>query len=190
MDEICRNILNKITSYDIFNNFFPGIIFCYLIEYITSLSLVADLDIWEKIFVYYFWGMVISRIGSLIIEKLLMFIKVKNKETNEKENFLVFEPYERYSEAAENKPIIEKLSEINNTYRTFSTVFALAILFKLYDLLLLEKCNKLSIQMNAVLSILILILLFSLFIASYRKQTNYIRNRVEKYFVDKEKGDK
>lgn len=190
MEDICKSIVDKISSYDVFNNFFPGIIFCYLVEYITRFSFVTGLELWEKLFVYYFWGMVIGRFGSVVIEKVLTEkIKVRNKTTHQKESFLIFAPYDKYAEAAEKKPFIEKLSEKNNTYRTLTAVCALVILVKLYDSFLYERIHKLGVETDSLILLFVLVLLFVLFVGSYRKQTNYIRKRVEKYFIDKEKEE-
>lgn len=32
MEEIIKNIAEKISSYNIFTNFFPGIVFCYIVD--------------------------------------------------------------------------------------------------------------------------------------------------------------
>ena len=76
MEENIKNVIEKISSYNIFNNLFPGIVFCYFVEKFTQFVFVAD-NVAENIFVYYFVGMVISRIGSIVIEKVLMSIKLK-----------------------------------------------------------------------------------------------------------------
>lgn len=190
MEDICKSIVEKISSYNIFNNLLPGIVFCYLVESTTRISFVNDLRIWEMFFVYYFIGMIISRIGSLILEKILKNIKVKNKETKAKEKFIVFASYDKYSEAAENKPFITQLSENNNAYRTIATVFALAGLVKIYDCLVYDIIIKLNAKFNSIIIILGFIGLMILFIMSYKKQTEYICKQVERYTAEKEEGDK
>lgn len=78
MGEISSRIIEKITSYNLFNNFFPGIIVCYIIEKTTRFS-IADGNLLQNLFVYYFVGIIVSRISSLFIEKALRSIKVKKK---------------------------------------------------------------------------------------------------------------
>lgn len=86
MNDVARNVIEKISSYNLFNNFFPGIIFYYMVKEFTRFSL-ADGELLENLFIYYFVGMIISRIGSMFVEKILKSIKVKNKNTNTKEAF-------------------------------------------------------------------------------------------------------
>ena len=137
MDEILSTIIDKVTSYNLFNNFFPGIIVCYIIEKTTRMS-IADGDLLQNLFVYYFVGMIVSRVGSLFIEKILKSLKVKNKTSNQKEPFLKFAPYDKYIEASNKEPFIKVLCETNNMYRTIIAVFIVSLVVKLYDLLLYD----------------------------------------------------
>ena len=86
MEDIIKNLVEKISSYDILNNLFPGVIFCSIVERTTRITFSTG-EIWEDLFLYYFAGMIISRIGSIFIEKILKSIKVRNKKTKEKINF-------------------------------------------------------------------------------------------------------
>ncbi|HBQ8024382.1 TPA: phosphohistidine phosphatase, partial [Klebsiella aerogenes] len=65
----------KISSYNIFNNLFPGALFVYLLERSTKVMLSTD-DIIKNIVLYYFAGLIIGRIGSIIVEPLLKTIKL------------------------------------------------------------------------------------------------------------------
>ena len=49
-----------------------------MVKEFTRFSL-ADGELLENLFIYYFVGMIISRIGSMFVEKILKSIKVKNK---------------------------------------------------------------------------------------------------------------
>lgn len=189
MDEVCKGILEKISSYNIFNNFFPGIIFCYLVKQTTRFSFDKG-EFWEKIFIYYFIGMIISRLSSILVEKVLQKLTVINKGTRQKEPFINFVPYSQYSEASEERPFIKILNETNNCYRTFVAVAFTTILVKLYDLLLYDWIINIGKYANSILEIIILVIILIVFVGSYRKQTNYIRKRVEEYFLDKNGEDK
>jgi len=180
MEDITKSIVEKISSYNIFNNFFPGVIFCYIVEKTTRFSIAGE-EIWEMLFIYYFIGMIISRISSIFIEKILKSIKIKNRKLNSKEPFLKFAPYEQYIDASEKQPFIKTLNETNNAYRTIITVFVIAIAVKIYDWLLcdlVERCGQIG---NNLVFIGMSILIIALFVGSYKKQTDYIRSRVEKY---------
>ncbi|XJN32673.1 hypothetical protein AB2E29_10455 [Escherichia coli] len=49
----------KISSYNIFNNLFPGALFIYLLERMTNIVLSGD-DLIKNVVLYYFVGLVIG----------------------------------------------------------------------------------------------------------------------------------
>ena len=69
MEDIIKNLVEKISSYDILNNLFPGVIFCSIVERTTRITFSTG-EIWEDLFLYYFAGMIISRIGSCIFRRI------------------------------------------------------------------------------------------------------------------------
>ena len=178
MEELIKDIVEKISSYNIFNNLFPGIVFCFVVERTTRFSVICD-DICEKLFVYYFIGMIINRIGSVFIEKCLKAIKVKNRTTNCKEPFLKFAPYNMYIEASQKDPFITTLNEMNNVYRTIIATVVLIMITKLFDWLIYDWVNRLGQIGNNLFIVIVCLLIIILFIHSYRKQTDYIRKRIE-----------
>ena len=98
--------------------------------------------------------MVISRIGSIVVERLLKLLQVKNKATKEKEPYLKFTPYKDYIEAEQNDSLVKILNETNNTYRTIIAVFIVAVCVKIYDWLLfdfVESFIDITKQMEMVL---------------------------------------
>ena len=107
--------------------------------------------------------MIISRFGSIIIEPL--FKKI---------SFLKFEDYRKFITAAEKDEKIELLSEVNNTYRSITSMIILLFFLKGYSFL--EE--RLTITNNTTYYILGG-LLFIMFLFSYRKQTNYIIKRIQ-----------
>ena len=156
-----KDILDKISSYNLFNYLLPGILFVYISKYFTDFDFVQT-DTLIGAFFYYFIGMVVSRFGSLFIEPILKKI-----------GFLKFSDYKNYVSASKLDSKIELFSEINNTYRTLiSTMFLLGIL-KFFNYL------KVAWSINNDVSIFIAItLVFLMFLFSYRKQTNYITKRI------------
>lgn len=186
MEDIVKNVIDKVSSYNIFNNFFPGIIFCYIVENFTRFSF-GNGEVWEKLFLYYFIGTIISRMGSIIVEKLLKSIKVKNKKSKIKEPFLKFALYSDYVEASENDAFIKTLNETNNMYRTIIAVLIAITGVKLYEWLLCDFINRWGRLGHDIMFISVCILIIVLFIHSYRKQTAYIKSRVEKYIDSKQK---
>ncbi|MGQ7271997.1 hypothetical protein [Marinobacter nauticus] len=154
-------ILNKLSSYNIFNYMLPGVVFSALITKTTEINLVYE-NLIIAPFIYYFTGMIISRVGSLFIEPAFKHIKLIQKES-----------YDDYLLAKEKDPSIETISEQNNTYRTLcSTFFCILTIYgfiKILQLLEIEPTN---------LSPWYSLALFILFALSYRKQNDYIVKRI------------
>jgi len=156
-----KDLLDKLSSYNIFNYLLPGIVFVALAEKLTSLSLIQK-DIVVGVFLYYFIGLVISRIGSLIIEPVLKKVK-----------FITFTSYSDFVSASKKDDKLDILSEVNNMYRTFCSLFLLLIVLKCYDFL-----SKNYPGISEWSSSIIVIGLLLLFLFAYRKQTKYIAKRV------------
>jgi hypothetical protein len=161
--ETMADLLDKLSSYNLFNYLLPGIIFAVLVSNFTRYSLIQK-DIIVGLFLYYFIGLAISRFGSLIIEPFLLRM-----------SFIQFAPYKDYLEASEKDKDLKLCSEINNTYRTFCSLFSLLLLMKFYDWI--QSIYPVLKQWDEIV-LVILMLVFFLF--SYRKQTSYVRKRVEK----------
>jgi len=158
-------LINKISSYNLFNYLLPGAIFVVFVEYFTSYKILQK-NMLINAFLVYFIGLVISRIGSLIIEWLLKLI-------------VLHEDYNKFIEASKNDKKIEILSEVNNMYRTFVSLFSVLLVFKVC----LDICTLTKGQVFYILALLLLII----FIFSYIKQTNYIKIRIKHHFKKDEK---
>ena len=157
-----NDFLSKLSSYNLFNYLLPGILFAVLAKQITHYSFIQN-EIVIGVFLYYFIGMVISRVGSLVIEPTLKWL-----------SFVRFAPYKDFIKASEKDPKIEVLSEANNTYRTLSALFIILLFLKLYEKLE-DKCAFLRGRGG----ILLIFLLFIMFLFAYRKQTRYITDRID-----------
>lgn len=157
-----KELLDKLSSYNIFNYLLPGVVFVSLSKSVTGYDLVQE-NLLVGVFVYYFIGMVISRIGSIVIEPLL-----------KKSRIIRFADYEKYVIAAKKDEKIELLSEVNNTYRTIVSLALILVCIRGY------RALELSAGFNEAVSIYLLcVFLFILFILAHRKQTSYVRQRVE-----------
>jgi len=157
-----KEILEKLSSYNIFNYLLPGIVFSILTSKYTSVNLIFD-NLIIGAFSYYFIGLVISRVGSIIIEPLLKWIK-----------FLRFADYKDFVNRSKTDSKIETLSEANNMYRTFVSMFS--ILFLIIGFL---KLSEHFVFLKNNQDLIVLAILFLLFLLSYRKQTNYITKRIK-----------
>lgn len=176
-----ETILEKLSSYNIFNNLLPGVVFCTLLEKITRFSLIKN-QVFENLFMYYLIGMIISRVGSVFIEKIFFSLKFRNK------SFIEFSDHKEYIEASKIDSLIEILNETNNTYRTMIAVFFLIIVIKLYDWLLYDFFSSYK-QINNMIFLGLCLLIMILFIFSYKKQTAYIKKRVGKAIESQNKNE-
>ena len=61
------DLIDKLSSYNIFNYLLPGTLFAGAGSAFTSFDFTFD-NLFIAGFAYYFFGLVISRIGSLVIE--------------------------------------------------------------------------------------------------------------------------
>jgi len=156
-----KEILDKITSYNLFNYLLPGVLFVAILDKLTVYSFVQE-NVAIGAFVYYFIGLVISRFGSLVVEPIL-----------KKVSFLKFASYADFVSASKKDASIEAFSEVNNMYRTFVAMFALLILLKFCELLTV-RFPILSEWSSSILVVMLLVM----FLSSYRKQTQYITKRI------------
>jgi len=157
-----KELLDKITSYNLFNYLLPGVLFAVLATKFTRFSLIQP-DIIVGAFVYYFIGLVISRLGSLLLEPFLKLVR-----------FVKFADYDKYVAACKVDEKIDVLSEQNNSYRTLAAVFACLLLVKAYEML--ESRVAFLTHRGTLVAIALLLMMFLL---SYRKQTKYITKRVK-----------
>lgn len=157
-----KEVIDKISSYNLFNYLFPGIIFVILLREITNYDLIQENN-FSGSFLYYFVGLVVSRFGSLIIGYLL-----------QKLSFIKFADYSEYVIATDKDNKIELFSEVNNMYRTIISMLVLLLLAKGW-----QSINT-YLEFSQITSLTLLIIsLLILFIFSYRKQTDFVVKRVE-----------
>lgn len=154
-------VLEKISSYNIFNYLFPGAVFAAIATKATQFSFVHE-NVLISIFVYYFIGLVISRVGSLVFEPVL-----------KKWNFVEFKPYCEYVAACENDKKIEVLLETANMYRTL-----LALFFMLLLCILVAYIDRAFPDVSGPLRLASLVALLFLFLFSYRKQSKFVAERI------------
>ena len=157
-----KELLDKLSSYNIFNYLFPGVVFVVILSKTTQYNLIQN-DLITGAFFYYFIGLVISRIGSLLIEPILR-----------KSSFVIFADYSSFVNASKVDSKIDILSEVNNMYRTICSLFLLEIIFIIY-----EKVAAFLLLSQRVGLIFLLFALFLLFLFSYKKQSSYITKRIE-----------
>ncbi len=154
-------ILEKLSAYHIFSYLLPGFLFVILGERLTSFSLIQRSWV-VGIVLYCFIGLVISRVGLLIVKPVL-----------ERIGFVKDAPYEDYVEASKSDSKIDILSAQNNLLRTLC-----AMVMMLIGLKIGEKVIGVLPWGADVYDFIVLAALFALFLCSYRKQTQEVVRRV------------
>lgn len=155
-------LIAKISSYNIFNYLVPGALFVIAAKRLAMVD-IDNPDLATKLLTYYIVGMIISRVGSLVIEPLMKRTKAFR-----------YAPYKDYVSASQKDLKIEVLVEVSNTYRTLAAVF----LMLLAGLLVTERDWSLA---RPWIGAAALLLLASMFLGSFAKQASYIRRRVEAF---------
>jgi hypothetical protein len=157
-----HELLTKLSSYNLFNYLLPGIIFVFLAADAIRFPILQR-DVVSAAFLCYFVGLVISRFGSLVLEPLLKRV-----------SFLRFANYKDFVIASKQDDQLTVFSEVNNTYRTLSSLFCLLILLRLY--VKIEATWPFLRQWD---STVLIVLLLIMFLFSYRKQSGYITKRIK-----------
>lgn len=158
------NFFDKLSRYHLLTNLIPGVFFLCIVRMLGIYDVCMS-DWLLILFVGYFTGSVLSRVGSTVIEPWFKKWKIVR-----------YAPYNDFLEAEKKDVKIPELLGDNNMYRTF---VALTLI-----LIVLEICHIIPVMDEflhtqwAVLTFLALLLL--LYVVSYRKQTTYIRKRVRK----------
>lgn len=155
--------LNKLLEYHFIQSLVPGMIFTYCSKMFYGINFLTDKPVYDFIAILII-GLIISRVGSIIVEPLLKKVKILN-----------FCKYSDFIEASQKDSLVKNLSETNNLYRVIIATFLILLFEKIY-LIISEKIVWLNDWTYLIISVLLIVL----FIFSYRKQTNYIKQRVAK----------
>lgn len=156
------DFLSKLSSYNILNYLFPGTVSCWFADSQFGYSLIQE-NIIVGLFLYYFVGMVISRIGSLLIEPVFRWCGfVKNVD------------YRRFVRASQMDEKVNVLSEMNNVYRT-----VIAMLVTLAALGGYREISNSYPELQSWNIPILMVILTLMFGAAYRKQSDYIVKRIE-----------
>ncbi len=157
-------IIEKISSYNIINNILPGVTFIFLLKEFFKISFTSY-GVIPDFIIYYFVGSILSRIGSLVVEPILLKTKI-----------VKYAPYSDFLEASKQDDKINTLMESTNSYRTMISVFLILIII---NLLRLFKSNIPSFLITHKI-LFLLFSLFLLYIFSFKKQVEYVKKRIIK----------
>jgi hypothetical protein len=164
-----ENIIERISSYNILNFLFPGAFCIFIFNIVFDINIIS-INILESFLYYYLVGLILSRLGSLVISTIIKRL-----------NLISEAPYEDYIYACKQDSKIEILVETCNSYRTYlsASFFALVISIVLHTSGLLHS-------EHIIIYSIILVLLNIMFFYSYKKQSNFIKKRV---IITKKEGN-
>lgn len=149
-----ESIANNISSYNIIANFIPGMISIIGMKYFLNFDITHLNNLWVAILAY-FVGLIINRLGSIVIKMPCNILRCCKQQD-----------YKLFIEAEKKDSKISILSETSNMYRSFATIFLIAICICFYK----------NISSRNMLPFL---LGFALFLYSYIKQQKYINSLIK-----------
>lgn len=152
-----EKIIEKMEIYQFLNYIFPGVIFGTIFTRIIGENFF-DSNIVIAIIEYYFIGLVLSRIGSIIVKPILEKLKIIN-----------FEQYNEFLKCGKKDEKIDLLQREANQFRTYIATFICLFFIELILCIINKKFYK---------TILLFIGLVWLFEKSYQKQTEFIVKRI------------
>ena len=159
---VVNDLLKQLSSYHLFNFILPGAAFCVLGNYLFSYDLIVA-NLFAAFFFYYFIGLTISRVGSIVLEPAF-----------EKLRIVEFGPYTDFIDASKKDEKIDTIFEMNNVYRTM-VALPLCLLIYHAGIQIAEAINLEGWVRAAIL----LVTLLPLYVLAWRKQTAYVYKRVD-----------
>ena len=156
-----NDLIKQLSSYNLFNYLFPGTVFCVGLNKLGGFDLIVE-NLFAAFFFYYFIGLTISRVSSLIVEPIL-----------KKNGFIKMGSYADFIKAEKKDSKIEVLSEVSNVYRTLISLPICAGAY--WTGIFVADTLSLPSSLRASAIMLFLAILFAF---SYRKQNSYVVKRI------------
>lgn len=162
--EALKLLIDKLSQYNFLTNILPGTVLCLLMKYVVGYDFFVIEDWYLMGILFYLAGMVNNRFGSLIVEPFLKWI-----------HFIKKAPYKNFIVAEKIDEKVTTLSMENNVFRSYISALALTLLAMAYKEWLSSLITNQSISSSLLLTALLILFAFS-----YRKQSRYVKERVEK----------
>lgn len=160
--EVVTKLLDKISAYQVVNYIIPGSVLCVLLKHMVGYDIIAFSMI-ENVIICYFVGLVNSRLGSLILRPILKKCRLVKDA-----------PYDDFVSVEKYDAKLTMLSDINNVFRSFASVMLVSLIaYGIKHIEIIEKYIITNFNWIAILFLLIL------FVFSIRKQTKFVKDRVE-----------
>ena len=155
-----ESLLSKISAYHLISYALTGLILCGIYAFAHGMDINSHPVV---IFgIVYLVGLTVSRIGSIFVESILRKI-----------GFIKYADYKDFVRAEVADPKVSGLAEQSAFYRTLSTGFLTLTILSLFDRLPKEKVAFEGWVETTVYAVLMI-----LFALSYRKQSDFVAQRV------------
>lgn len=155
-----KEFIGALNSYHVLNFLVPGVLLVFFLDTFSNTSLVQD-NAFIGVFLYYFIGMVLSRIGSLLIEPIFKVLSIFNPYD-----------YKDYIKASLVDSRISGLQEVSNMYRgLMSMSLVLLIIF------IFQPSNLVFEGDNYVYAFFFLLIF--IFSFAWQKQVGYISKNID-----------
>lgn len=153
-----EKIIEKIEIYHFINYLLPGTIFVAIFNKIFENNFF-DSNIVIVVIEYYFIGLILSRIGLVLLQPIFKKTKI-----------IKYADYNKYIKASKEDDKLEILQREANQYRTYIATFIILAIVQSY--ICIE--NK-----NFTIILVLFVGLAILFTLAYKKQIKFIVDRVE-----------
>lgn len=157
--------IDKLSHYSFVTNILPGAVLCIILKDLIGYDLFVTKEWYLLGIIFYFVGIVCNRFGSVCVEPLLKPKRTESEKRSDYTNFMK-------AEQLDSKVIT--LNTENNVFRSYVSVCALSVIA-----LGFRGLTELWPIIAKYQAIIVLVLILVLFVFSYRKQTKYVRERVE-----------
>lgn len=157
-----EKFLESLSSFNIFTNLVPGVVLVFLMRSFTSVDLFQQ-DILFGLVVYYFIGMLVSRVGSLILEPIF-----------KRFGMIQFADHAAYVRSSKSDTLVQILLETANTFRSMLAVSICFITVVFFDAARL-KFGFIDKQLHWIVGLGLSIL----FAFAWIKQSSYVKKRIE-----------
>ena len=160
MNDIVNSLFNRLSSYQILAILLPGASLLGYMKFYLSIEIKVDENVWWFLLSSYVTGVILSRIGSVVIEGIMKkFSYIKKYDV------------QRYLIKRKDDDLVETLLSFANLYRSYCAVFlTLPVVSLLKGFRPDEHCAM----------YLFYLLLLILFVISFCKQYGYFCDSVDK----------
>lgn len=160
MSDIVNSLFNKLSSYQLLAILLPGASLLGYMKFFLSIDIKVDENVWWFLLSSYVTGVILSRIGSVVIEGIMKkFSYIKKYDV------------QKYINKRKEDDLVETLLSFANLYRSFSAVFL--------TLPIISLLKGYGADEHCTMYILYLLLLL-LFVISFYKQYGYFCDSVDK----------